>query len=136
MPRLRSSTIAARRQRIVSGEKGSVNGHPVRLVQRLALVQDAVVPWRRLDREAERLEAADEFANVLPHTTAVRRSGEVRSRRAPGGREEPEHDGIGCAEVLGSQDRTPPDSRFPESDLSRSSTTLLLWTTCESLGAS
>ena len=41
--------------------------HPVRLAQRLALAQDAVVPRRRLDREADRLEAADEFANVFPH---------------------------------------------------------------------
>jgi len=30
-------------------------------------MQDAVVTRRRLDREANRLEAADEFANVLPH---------------------------------------------------------------------
>src|ERR671914_1027502 len=41
--------------------------HPVRFAERLALAQDAVVPRRRLDREAERLEAADELANVLPH---------------------------------------------------------------------
>src|SRR5918995_1081480 len=41
--------------------------HPVRFAERLALAQDAVVPGRRLDGEAERLEAADELANVLPH---------------------------------------------------------------------
>src|SRR5919106_2560376 len=41
--------------------------HPVRFAERLALAQDAVVPGRRFDREAERLEPADELANVLPH---------------------------------------------------------------------
>jgi hypothetical protein len=67
MPSFRSSTIAARRHRIVSGENGSVNGISFRLREQLALAQDAVVPRRRLDGEADRLEAADELAHVLPH---------------------------------------------------------------------
>ena len=67
MPSLRSSTIAALRQRIVSGENGSVNGIAFALRSGLSVAQDAVVPWRRLDREADGLEAADEFANVFPH---------------------------------------------------------------------
>ena len=52
MPSLRSSTIAARRQRIVSGENGSVNGIPFALRSGFAVAQDVVVAWRRLDREA------------------------------------------------------------------------------------
>src|SRR6266536_548189 len=67
MPSLRSSTIAALRQRTVSGANGSVNGHPVRLAERLTVAQDAVVPRRRLDREPHGFEPADELAHVLPH---------------------------------------------------------------------
>ena len=66
MPSLRSSTIADRRQRIVSGENGSVNGIPFAL-RRLAVAQDAVVPRRRLDREAHGFEPANELAHVLSH---------------------------------------------------------------------
>jgi hypothetical protein len=53
---LRRSTIAALRERIVSGEKGSRERHPVRLPERLAVAQDAIVPGRRLDREAHGFE--------------------------------------------------------------------------------
>ena len=49
------------------GREGKHERHPVRLAERLALAQDAVVPRRRLDGEAERLKAADELANVFPH---------------------------------------------------------------------
>jgi hypothetical protein len=62
---LRSSTIAVRRQRIVSGENGNVNGIPFRLAERLALALDAVVARRRLDREPDGFESADELANIL-----------------------------------------------------------------------
>src|SRR5919204_5136722 len=41
--------------------------HPIRLAERFAVTQHAVVPGRRLDGEAHGLESADEFANVLPH---------------------------------------------------------------------
>src|SRR5205823_554252 len=64
---LPSSTIAARRQRIVSGENGNGERHPVRLAERLAVAQDAVVARRGLDREPNGFEPADELANVLPH---------------------------------------------------------------------
>ena len=67
MPSLRSSTMAALRQRVVSGEKGSMNGIPFCFPERLAVAEDAVVPWRRFDGQAYSLESADEFANVLPH---------------------------------------------------------------------
>jgi hypothetical protein len=39
--------------------------HPVRFAERLAVAQDAVVARRRLDREADGFEPADELANVL-----------------------------------------------------------------------
>jgi hypothetical protein len=41
--------------------------HPVRLPAGLAIAQDAAVPGRRLDHEADRFQPADELANVLPH---------------------------------------------------------------------
>jgi hypothetical protein len=56
MPSLRSSTIAALRHRVVSGEKGSVNGIPFAYRERLAVARDARVPRRRLDREAHGFE--------------------------------------------------------------------------------
>jgi hypothetical protein len=49
------------------GRERQHEGHPVRFAKRLALAQDAVVPRRRLDREAHGFEPADELANVLPH---------------------------------------------------------------------
>ena len=64
MPSLRSSTIAALRQRIVSGENGSVKGIP-RFSERLAVAQDAVVARRRLDRQPDGFEPADELTNVF-----------------------------------------------------------------------
>jgi hypothetical protein len=66
MPSLRSSTIAALRQRVVSGENGNVNGIPFAL-RSGARAKDAVVPGRGLDAEADRLEPADELANVFSH---------------------------------------------------------------------
>jgi hypothetical protein len=41
MSSLRNSTIAVLRQRIVSGEHGSVNGIPFNFAKRLAVAQDA-----------------------------------------------------------------------------------------------
>src|SRR6266508_4543466 len=41
--------------------------HPVRFAKRLAVAQDAVVPRRRLDREAHGFEPANEFTHVLTH---------------------------------------------------------------------
>ena len=67
MPSLRSSTIAARRQRIVSGENGNLNGIPFAFAERLAIAQDAVMLRRRLDRQTNGFESADELTNVLPH---------------------------------------------------------------------
>jgi hypothetical protein len=46
--------------------------HPVRLVQRLAVAQDAVVPRRGLDREADGFESANELAHVLSHPSSWR----------------------------------------------------------------
>ena len=43
------------------------NRHLVLLLERLPVAQDAVVPRRRLDREADGFEPADELADVLPH---------------------------------------------------------------------
>ena len=45
------------RQRIVSGENGSVKGIPFCLAERLAVAQDVVVAGRRLDGEADGLRA-------------------------------------------------------------------------------
>ena len=44
IPSLRSSTIAALRQRVVSGENGSMNGIPFAFAERCAVPQHAVVP--------------------------------------------------------------------------------------------
>src|SRR5919198_6027355 len=41
--------------------------HPIRLAQRLAVAQHAVVARRRLDREAHCFEPTDELADVLSH---------------------------------------------------------------------
>jgi hypothetical protein len=51
MPSLRSSTIAALRHRIVSGENGNMKADPVGFPEWLAVAQDAVVAGRRLDGE-------------------------------------------------------------------------------------
>ena len=67
MPSLRSSTIAALRQRIVSGENGNVKGIPFAFRSGLPSRRTPVVPWRGLDREAGGFEPADELADVLPH---------------------------------------------------------------------
>jgi hypothetical protein len=68
---LRSSTIAARRQRIVSGENGNMNGipfaHPVRSAERLAVAQHAVVARGGLDGQAGGFEPPNELAHVLSH---------------------------------------------------------------------
>ena len=40
---------------------------PVRLARRLAVAQDAVVPRRGLDREADGFEQANELVHVLSH---------------------------------------------------------------------
>src|SRR4029453_9485618 len=49
--------------------------HSVRLAERLAVAQDAVVARRRLDREADGFEPPDEFAYVLPHRVCIRLTG-------------------------------------------------------------
>src|SRR5512132_386449 len=49
------------------GREGQHERHPVLFPERLAVAEDAVVPWRRFDGQACSLESADEFANVLPH---------------------------------------------------------------------
>jgi hypothetical protein len=49
------------------GREGQHERHPVFFPERLAVAEDAVVPWRRFDGQAYSLESADEFANVLPH---------------------------------------------------------------------
>jgi hypothetical protein len=41
--------------------------HSVRLPKWLAVAEDAIVAWRRLDRESHGSEPADELADVLPH---------------------------------------------------------------------
>ena len=41
--------------------------HSVLLPERLAVAQDMVVPGRRLDRQTDGLEPADELADVLSH---------------------------------------------------------------------
>jgi hypothetical protein len=82
MPSLRSSTTAALRQRIVSGENGSMNGIPFAFRSGLPSPQDAVVPRRRLDREAGGFEPADELAYVLSHPLCV--VSLVARCRAPG----------------------------------------------------
>jgi hypothetical protein len=73
MPSFRSSTTAALRQRIVSGENG-MKGIPFALAERLAVAPDAVVPRRRLDREAHGFEPANEFTHVLTHPFSWRLS--------------------------------------------------------------
>ena len=59
--------IAVLRQRVVSGENGSVKGIPLALAERLAVAEDVVVAGCRLDGEAGGFEPADELADVLPH---------------------------------------------------------------------
>jgi hypothetical protein len=68
MPSLRSSTIAARRHRIVSGENGSVNGMPFALRSGLPSRSTQYVPGCRLDGRARCFEPAGELANVFPHS--------------------------------------------------------------------
>jgi hypothetical protein len=75
MPSFRSSTTAVLRQRIVSGENGSVNGHPVRLAERVAVAQDVVATRRRLGGEADGFEPRDEFAHLLSHSRFMRLTG-------------------------------------------------------------
>ena len=59
--------MAVLRHRIVSGEKGSMNGTRLAFSKRLAVPQHAVVARRRLGGEADGLEPANELANVLSH---------------------------------------------------------------------
>ena len=77
MPSFRSSTTAALRQRIVSGENGSMNGIPFAFRSGFAVAQDAVVTRRRLDREAGRFEPAE----VGPGPRSPLRGYEGRQRR-------------------------------------------------------
>jgi len=86
MPSLRSSMIADRRQRIVSGER-----HPVGLAKWLAVAQHAVVPWCRLNGEADSFEPSNELANVLSHVGESSRSA-----------------GFGCSVVPGRRGQWPP----------------------------
>jgi hypothetical protein len=65
MPSLRSSTIAAPPADRV-GRKRERERHPVRLPERLARAQDAVVAGGGLDGKAGGLEPADEFGDILP----------------------------------------------------------------------
>ena len=76
IPSLRSSTIAVLRQRIVSGENGSVRGTPFLLAEGLAVAEDAVVDvvvaGCRVDGQADRLEPADELADVFSRRDELR----------------------------------------------------------------
>jgi hypothetical protein len=71
--------IAARRQADRVGRQQQRERDPVLFAERVALAQDAVVLRRRLDREADRLEPADELANVLPHLCRSPAEGQLAS---------------------------------------------------------
>ena len=66
MPSLRSSTIAVRRQRIVSGENGSVNGMPFALRSGFPSRRPGSAPGSTR-RSTPRLQAGERLTHVLPH---------------------------------------------------------------------
>jgi hypothetical protein len=71
MPSLRSSTIAALRPADrVGGERQRV-GHPVRLSERFAVAQDAVMARCRLDRQPDGFEAANWLGEPDPHANPM-----------------------------------------------------------------